>query len=214
MKRIFDLTITVVALPVVLPLMLVLSITVLVTHGWPVLFSQARPGLHGRPFTIYKFRTMTNARDARGELLPDAARMTQLGKWMRSSSLDELPELLNVLRGNMSLVGPRPLLMEYLERYTPEQRRRHEVPPGITGWAQINGRNSADWGQRFLLDLWYVENCSFWLDFRILWMTPWKVLTREGIVQPDDPSWEGLFNGARQQDQGSNSKPTHLSSLD
>ncbi|MFO0729437.1 MAG: sugar transferase [Nitrospiraceae bacterium] len=196
MKRECDLVLTVAALPVLLPLLLVLSIIVLVAHGWPVLFSQRRPGLYGKPFTLYKFRTMTDARDAEGRLLPDSARLTRFGKWLRSTSLDELPELLNVLKGDMSLVGPRPLLMEYLAHYSREQHRRHLVPPGLTGWAQVNGRNSADWNQRFLLDLWYVDHHSFWLDCKILLMTPAKVLRRDGIVHPDDPSWEGTFKGA------------------
>lgn len=195
-KRVFDLIVALAALPALLPLMLALSLAVLVAHGWPVLFSQRRPGLHGRTFMLYKFRTMTNVCDPRGRLLPDSARLTRFGKWMRSSSLDELPEILNVLKGDMSLVGPRPLLMEYLDRYTTEQHRRHDVMPGITGWAQINGRNAATWNQRFLLDLWYVDHRSFWLDCKILLLTPAKVLRREGVVHPDDPSWEGTFKGA------------------
>ena len=144
---------------------------------------------------LYKFRTMTNDRGSDGHLLPDADRLTRFGKLMRSTSLDELPELFNVVKGEMSLVGPRPLLMEYLEQYSSEQHRRHQVPPGLTGWAQINGRNNTNWNQRFLLDLWYVDHRSLWLDCKILLMTPWKVLKREGVTHPDDPSWEGKFKG-------------------
>jgi lipopolysaccharide/colanic/teichoic acid biosynthesis glycosyltransferase len=151
------------------------------TMGRPVLFRQARPGLHGKPFVMYKFRTMRDLRDAEGNLLPDEARLTPFGRWLRTTSLDELPELVNVLRGEMSLVGPRPLLMEYLERYTPEQARRHEVKPGITGWAQIHGRNNLSWEERLRLDVWYVDHWSLWLDLKILWRTLWMVLRREGI---------------------------------
>lgn len=151
------------------------------TMGRPILFKQLRSGLHGRPFYLYKFRTMTDARNAGGQLLPDEQRLTRLGRWLRATSLDELPELWNVLKGDMSLVGPRPLLMEYLERYTPEQARRHEVKPGITGWAQVNGRNALSWEEKFRLDVWYVDNWSLWLDLKILFMTVLKVLRREGI---------------------------------
>ncbi|MGB9792451.1 MAG: sugar transferase [Thermacetogeniaceae bacterium] len=147
----------------------------------PVLFRQVRPGLHGKPFVIYKFRTMRKAYDEEWRPLPDEQRLTRLGKWLRSTSLDELPELLNVLKGEMSLVGPRPLLMEYLDRYTPEQARRHEVKPGITGWAQVNGRNAISWEEKFRLDVWYVDNWSLWLDLKIILITLWKVLKREGI---------------------------------
>lgn len=149
----------------------------------PMLFRQIRPGLHGRPFTLYKLRTMTLDRDAEGCLLPDAERLTPLGSFLRSSSLDELPELINVISGDMSLVGPRPLLMAYLSRYTPEQARRHEVKPGLTGWAQVNGRNAISWQQKFSLDVWYVDNCRTIIDMRILWMTAKNVLRREGINQ-------------------------------
>lgn len=151
--------------------------------GSPVFFRQVRPGLHGRPFRMLKFRTMTDQRDSHGQLLPDAQRLTSFGRFLRSTSLDELPELWNVLRGNMSLVGPRPLLMEYLPLYTPEQARRHEVRPGITGWAQVNGRNALSWNERFRLDVWYVDNQSLMLDLRILWRTFHKVLARDGINQ-------------------------------
>lgn len=194
-KRVLDLVLTVSMFPLILLVMGVIAIVTWFVHGRPVLFAQSRPGLYARPFTLYKFRTMTNTRSADGQLLPDPDRLTPFGKFMRSTSLDELPELLNVLKGDMSLVGPRPLLMEYLTLYTPEQQRRHLVPPGLTGWAQVNGRNTTNWQHRFLLDLWYVEHRSLWLDCKILLMTPWKVLKREGLMHPDDPSWEGFFKG-------------------
>ena len=195
-KRLLDLVLTLMILPLAVPLFLLLALVVRCMLGSPILFRQQRPGLHGRPFTILKFRTMTNARGPDGQLLPDTDRLTRFGKLMRSASLDELPGLLNVLKGEMSLVGPRPLLMEYLAHYSPEQQRRHLVPPGLTGWAQVNGRNNANWQQRFLLDLWYVDHCSLRLDCKILLMTPWKVLKRDGIMHPDNPSWEGEFKGA------------------
>lgn len=163
------------------PLMLYLAFRVWREMGSPVLFRQVRPGLHGKPFVMYKFRTMTDERDAEGKLLPDEKRLTPLGRFLREHSLDELPEFINVLKGEMSLVGPRPLLMEYLERYTPEQARRHEVKPGITGWAQVNGRNALSWEEKFKLDVWYVDNWSLLLDIKILLMTLVKVLRREGI---------------------------------
>jgi len=147
----------------------------------PVFFRQIRPGLNGQPFQMLKFRTMTDERGPDGALLPDAVRLTPFGRWLRATSLDELPELWNVLKGDMSLVGPRPLLMEYLPLYTPEQARRHEVRPGITGWAQVNGRNAISWEDKFQLDVWYVDNRSLWLDIKILWLTVKKVLLRDGI---------------------------------
>jgi lipopolysaccharide/colanic/teichoic acid biosynthesis glycosyltransferase len=149
-----------------------------------VLFRQQRPGLRGQPFILLKFRTMTEARDGQGRLLPDAERLTPFGRFLRSTSLDELPELLNVLKGDMSLVGPRPLLMQYLERYTPEQMRRHDVRPGITGWAQVNGRNAITWEHKFALDVWYVEHLSYWLDLKIVALTIWRILTRDSINEP------------------------------
>lgn len=182
LKRAFDLVVSLLALILLSPLLGLLALLVRLRLGAPVLFRQLRPGLHGRPFTLYKFRTMTDARDAQGALLPDAERLTPLGRFLRSTSLDELPELFNVLKGEMSLVGPRPLLMEYLPRYTPEQLRRHEVRPGITGWAQVNGRNVLSWEEKFALDVWYVEHHSFWLDLKILWLTLVKTLRREGIA--------------------------------
>lgn len=180
-KRGMDILASAVSLVVLFPLLLVLAAAVRLFLGRPVLFRQVRPGLHGRPFVLYKFRTMRDLRDANGNLLPDEQRLTPFGRFLRSASLDELPELFNVLRGDMSLVGPRPLLMEYLDRYTPEQARRHEVKPGITGWAQVNGRNSLSWEDKFRLDVWYVDHWSLWLDFKILWLTVVKVLRREGI---------------------------------
>ena len=181
LKRVFDIVVSAVALTVLAPVMGLIALLVWRTMGRPVLFRQARPGLHGKPFVMYKFRTMRDLRDAEGNLLPDEARLTPFGRWLRATSLDELPELVNVLRGEMSLVGPRPLLMEYLERYTPEQARRHEVKPGITGWAQIHGRNNLSWEERLRLDVWYVDHWSLWLDLKILWRTLWMVLRREGI---------------------------------
>jgi lipopolysaccharide/colanic/teichoic acid biosynthesis glycosyltransferase len=152
--------------------------------GSPILFRQQRLGWHGRSFTLLKFRTMVDTKDAEGRLLPDAERLTRLGHFLRATSLDELPELINVLRGDMSLVGPRPLLMQYLGRYTPEQMRRHEVKPGITGWAQVGGRNALTWEQKFALDVWYVDHYSWWLDLKIIGRTIWKIIRREGINQP------------------------------
>jgi lipopolysaccharide/colanic/teichoic acid biosynthesis glycosyltransferase len=171
-------------------MLLVISLLVRIFLGIPILFRQQRPGYKGRPFTTYKFRTMTNRCGPDGRLLPDAERLTPFGRFLRSTSLDDLPQLLNVLRGEMSLVGPRPLLMQYLNRYTPEQMRRHDVLPGITGWAQIHGRNVLDWDEKFRLDLWYVDHRTFWLDIKILFLTPWKVLKREGISQPGQATAE------------------------
>ena len=181
-KRIFDFVASLLALVLLSPVLALLALLVRVKLGAPVLFCQQRPGLHGEPFTIYKFRTMTDARDAQGNLLSDAERLTRLGRFLRSTSLDELPELFNVLQGEMSLMGPRPLLMEYLPRYTSEQLRRHEVRPGITGWAQVNGRNAITWEQKFALDVWYVDNGNFWLDVKILWLTVIEVLNRADIA--------------------------------
>ena len=183
MKRLFDLTATVLGLLMISPLLLVTGLLARIKHGSPVLFCQQRPGLGRKPFMMYKFRTMTDERDVDGNLLPDEQRMTRFGKYMRSSSLDELPELINVLKGEMSLVGPRPLLMESLPLYTPAQDRRHEALPGITGWAQVNGRNALSWEDKFKLDVWYVDNRSLWLDVKILFLTVWKTLKREDINQ-------------------------------
>jgi sugar transferase EpsL len=183
-KRLFDFLITVPAVIILLPLLVGVAVVVGLTIGFPVLFCQLRPGLRSKPFTIYKFRTMTNSCDTQGKLLPDADRLTAVGRFLRSTSLDELPELFNVLKGDMSLVGPRPLLMQYLERYSLEQKRRHEVRPGITGWAQVNGRNALTWEEKFALDVWYVDHYSFWLDVKILALTVWKIIKREGITEP------------------------------
>jgi lipopolysaccharide/colanic/teichoic acid biosynthesis glycosyltransferase len=181
MKRLFDFVAASLALLLLALPLLALGWLIRRKLGSPVLFTQVRPGLHGLPFTMVKFRTMTDARDASGALLPDAQRLTSFGRFLRASSLDELPELWNVLKGDMSLVGPRPLLMEYLPLYTPEQARRHAVRPGITGWAQVNGRNAISWTDKFALDVWYVDNHSLWLDVQILWRTVRKVLVRDGI---------------------------------
>jgi len=183
-KRIFDLLVTSLGLVIILPLMLLLSLLTWIFLGTPILFRQPRPGYKGRLFITYKFRTMTNRTGSDGNLLPDAERLTPFGRFLRSTSLDDLPQLFNVLRGEMSLVGPRPLLIQYLKRYTHEQMRRHDVLPGMTGWAQIHGRNTIDWEEKFRLDVWYVDNWSFWLDLKILFLTPWKVFKREGISQP------------------------------
>lgn len=183
-KRLFDVIATLLALAVLWPLLLVIAVAARVWLGSPVLFRQLRPGLHGRPFTLLKFRTMSGARDAHGDLLPDAERLTPFGRFLRTTSIDELPELANVLRGEMSLVGPRPLLMQYLDRYTPEQMHRHDVRPGITGWAQVNGRNDLSWERKFAHDVWYVDHISLLLDLRIIALTVWRALKREGINQP------------------------------
>ena len=195
-KRSFDLLGAIVLLVLLSPVLAVLAALVRWRLGSPVLFRQVRPGMGVRPFELRKFRTMRDARGPDGELLPDADRLTPLGKFLRASSLDELPELVNVLRGEMSLVGPRPLLTEYLPLYSTEQARRHEVRPGITGWAQVNGRNALDWPARLKLDVWYVDHRSFWLDLRILWLTAWKVVRREGISQPGQATMERFRGNA------------------
>jgi lipopolysaccharide/colanic/teichoic acid biosynthesis glycosyltransferase len=195
-KRAFDVVAASLAVLILSPVLLVLAALELVLVGSPILFRQQRPGYGGRPFYIIKFRTMTESREAGGAPLADSVRLTPLGRLMRSLSLDELPELLNIVRGEMSFVGPRPLLMQYLPLYTPEQMRRHEAYPGLTGWAQINGRNALDWPARFKLDVWYVDHWSFWLDLRILAITLWKVIKREGINQPGEATME-YFTGDR-----------------
>lgn len=182
-KRLFDLCVATVALLFCSPILIVVAVLVRVLLGAPIIFRQHRPGLHGTPFVMFKFRTMVDTRNADGKLLSDAERLTAFGRFLRNTSLDELPELWNVVKGDMSLVGPRPLLMQYLERYSSEQARRHEVKPGLTGWAQINGRNAITWEKKFELDIWYVDNCSFWLDLKILALTFWKVLKRDDINQ-------------------------------
>jgi sugar transferase EpsL len=183
-KRLFDLLATLPSLLILSPILLLVGLAVWLRQGRPVLFRQARPGYRGRIFTLYKFATMRNLRGADGQQLPDAERLTGLGRFLRASSIDELPELINVLRGEMSIVGPRPLLVKYLPLYSLEQMRRHDVLPGITGWAQINGRNMLNWQDKFRLDVWYVDHWSFWLDMKILALTVWKVIKREGISQP------------------------------
>jgi len=190
MKRIFDLILTIPTYFLLSPVMILIAAVIRLTMGKPVFFRQIRPGLHGKPFTIYKFRTMLNAYDKNGNLLPDKERLTRLGSFLRSSSLDELPELYNIIKGDMSIVGPRPLLMQYLGRYTPEQARRHEVRPGLTGWAQINGRNAITWDEKFRLDVWYADNQSLLLDMKIILMTIAKVIKREGISQPGQATAE------------------------
>jgi lipopolysaccharide/colanic/teichoic acid biosynthesis glycosyltransferase len=183
MKRLFDLAVAIPALILSAPLMIFITALVRFSMGSPVLFKQIRPGLNGRPFNIYKFRTMHDGKDENGHVLSDKERLTRVGRILRSTSLDELPELLNVIKGDMSIVGPRPLLMQYLERYTLEQARRHRVKPGLTGWAQVNGRNAITWEEKFKYDVWYVDHHTLWLDLKILAMTVLKVLKREGISQ-------------------------------
>lgn len=181
MKRIIDILGAGLALLLLSPVLAIVAYKIGREMGSPVLFRQTRPGRHGKPFQMIKFRTMRDAIDADGRPLPDAERLTKLGRFLRSSSIDELPELWNVLKGEMSLVGPRPLLMEYLPLYSPEQSRRHEVRPGVTGWAQVNGRNAISWYEKFALDVWYVDNRSLWLDLKIIWLTIRKVIKRDGI---------------------------------
>jgi lipopolysaccharide/colanic/teichoic acid biosynthesis glycosyltransferase len=178
------------------PALAVVALLIRLTLGKPVLFRQIRPGRHEQPFTLIKFRTMSDRRDLDGKMLPDAGRLTRIGRLLRATSLDELPQLWNVLRGDISLVGPRPLLMEYLPRYSPEQARRHDVMPGITGWAQVNGRNGIDWEKKFEHDVWYVDHWSLWLDIRILTMTIWKVLCRQGISSANQATMPE-FKGSR-----------------
>jgi sugar transferase EpsL len=199
-KRVIDLTLTLPGLLLVSPLILVIALLVRLVHGRPVFFRQIRPGYRARLFAVLKFRTMNDARDAEGSLLPDERRLTRLGKFLRATSLDELPELINVLRGEMSLVGPRPLFAKYLERYSKEQARRHEVLPGITGLAQVNGRNAISWDDKFRLDVWYVDNWSLPLDLKILLLTLWKVLKREGISQPGHATAEEFLGNIEQAD--------------
>lgn len=183
-KRLLDLAVSLVGLIVLSPITLILCLLVWINLGGPVIFAQVRPGYHGKLFRLFKFRSMRNLFDKQGKPLPDEQRLTQFGKFLRASSLDELPELINVLSGKMSLVGPRPLLVAYLDRYSPEQARRHDVLPGITGWAQVNGRNAISWDEKFKLDVWYVDHQSFWLDIKILFMTVMKVFKRESINAP------------------------------
>ena len=189
-KRVFDMAMATAGILATAAVMAAVAAAVRLQLGMPIFFKQIRPGYKAKPFVMYKFRTMNEKRDPHYKLRPDAERLTNLGRFLRSTSLDELPELINVLKGEMSLVGPRPLLMQYLERYTPEQARRHEVKPGITGWAQVNGRNGITWEQKFEHDVWYVDHASFWLDLKIVAMTIWKILKREGISQPGKETME------------------------
>lgn len=195
-KRVLDVCVSALLLVVLAPLLLAVALATYLAHGSPVLFRQQRPGLKGAPFTLLKFRTMREAFDERGEPLDDHLRTTRVGAFLRRSSLDELPELLNVLKGEMSLVGPRPLMMEYLPRYSREQARRHDVRPGITGLAQVNGRNAISWEQKFEHDVWYVDHQSLWLDIKILWLTFVKVFKREGINAADG-GWTEPFKGSK-----------------
>mgnify|MGYP006286179313 CR=1 FL=1 len=180
-KRLLDLILGIIAFGILFPFFLIIWVLLLFVNGGAPFFTQARPGKNGKTFRVIKFCTMNNRRDQDGKLLPDAQRLTTVGRFVRSTSLDEIPQLINVIAGDMSLIGPRPLLVRYLDRYTPEQARRHEVRPGITGWAQVNGRNAISWEEKFRLDVWYVDNLSFALDLKILWLTVQKVLRREGI---------------------------------
>jgi lipopolysaccharide/colanic/teichoic acid biosynthesis glycosyltransferase len=199
-KRLLDLLLTLPGLVLISPILLIIAILVRWRLGSPVLFRQTRPGYKGQLFAVYKFRTMTDTRTESGQLLTDKERLSKLGQFLRSFSLDELPELFNVLRGEMSLVGPRPLLVQYLERYSAEQARRHDVLPGMTGWAQVNGRNALTWGDKFRFDVWYVDHWSFGLDLKILGITLWKALTREGISQPGHATAEEFLGSGEQGD--------------
>jgi lipopolysaccharide/colanic/teichoic acid biosynthesis glycosyltransferase len=200
-KRAFDFMASLIALVLLSPFMALIALAIWITMGRPILFRQPRIGYRGRVFTIYKFRTMTEERDENGNLLPDEQRLTPLGRFLRSLTLDELPELFNVLKGEMSLVGPRPLLVEYRDLYTPEQWRRHEMPPGMAGPVLASGRNLLDWEEKFRLDVWYVDHWSLWLDFKILLRTAWKVLKREGVSAEGHvtmPKFQGSGSGAGQ----------------
>ena len=197
MKRLFDLTLILLSLPLLLPLYWIVAWLVLSKLGAPILFRQIRPGKDAKPFEMIKFRTMTDERDSNGELLSDSVRLTKFGQFLRSSSLDELPELWNVVKGEMSLVGPRPLLMEYITFYSPEQARRHAMRPGVSGWAQVNGRNAISWEEKFKLDVWYVDNRSFWLDIKVICLTLKKVIVRDGI-SADGEATMSKFTGTNQ----------------
>lgn len=200
-KRIFDFLVAGSALIILAPIILVIALFVRVRLGAPIFFTQIRPGLNGQPFRMVKFRTMLDILDSNGRALPDELRMTRFGRFLRSTSLDELPELWNVVCGDMSLVGPRPLLMEYLPLYTQEQSRRHEVKPGITGWAQVNGRNAISWEEKFSLDVWYVENQSIFLDVKIIIITIWKIFKREGISAKGEATMPRFSGGKMERDE-------------
>lgn len=193
-KRMMDIFLSLLALVVLSPILLIISVIILAVQGKPIFFKQLRPGYKGVPFFVFKFRTMRLAKPGEDSVEKDAQRLTSLGKFLRSTSLDELPELWNIMRGEMSIVGPRPLLMQYLPLYSAEQMRRHDVLPGLTGWAQVNGRNTLSWEEKFALDVWYVDHWSFWLDIRIIWMTFWKTIRREGISKAGEATtveWKG-----------------------
>lgn len=198
LKRLFDLVLTGLTAPFWGAIVLALALVVRRKLGSPVFFRQKRPGLNSEIFDLIKFRTMTDQRDEKGELLPDSVRLTPFGKWLRSTSLDELPELLLVLKGDMSLVGPRPLLVQYLKLYSPEQARRHEARPGITGWAQVNGRNAISWEEKFKLDVWYVDHQSLWLDIKILWLTVARVFNRSGISASNEATMSAFTGSAKE----------------
>ena len=201
LKRLFDIIGSAMVLVLLAPVIIVVALQVRRKLGSPVLYRQVRPGKFGKPFEMVKFRTMCDAVDAEGNPLPDSERLTPFGNWLRSTSLDELPELWNVLKGDISLVGPRPLLMEYLPLYSPEQYRRHEVRPGVTGWAQVNGRNAISWEEKFKLDVWYVNNQTLWLDIKILWLTVKKVLVRDGISAEGEATMS-KFTGTAESEHG------------
>ena len=196
-KRLFDIIVLIPGIIISFPLLAIVSLIVYIKFGIPIIFKQIRPGLHGKPFVIYKFRTMLDTRDENGNLLPNEQRLTSFGLRLRSTSLDELPEIFNVLKGDMSFVGPRPLLMEYLDKYTPRQKRRHEVKPGITGWAQVQGRNLLSWEEKFEHDVYYVDNCSLFFDIKILILTLYRVIAREGVSPKDRPIME-RFKGTKE----------------
>jgi lipopolysaccharide/colanic/teichoic acid biosynthesis glycosyltransferase len=195
-KRVLDLLLTITGLLLFIPLWVIIAFSIKLLSPGSVFFVQERAGFQGYPFILYKFRTMTDGRDSEGNLLPPAERITPLGRFLRSTSLDELPQLWNVLKGDMSLIGPRPLLVDYLPLYTEEENRRHEVLPGITGWAQVQGRNALSWKEKFILDVWYVDHLSFWLDMKIFFLTVWRIVKREG-VSPDDGDIMPRFTGTQ-----------------
>lgn len=196
-KRLLDIILSALILTVLSPVLLVVGVTIFLSYGRPIFFKHTRPGKHGKPFTLIKFRSMKDAYDKDGNLLPDAQRITRFGNFIRRTSIDELPGFYNVLRGDMSLVGPRPLLMRYLGRYSVEQARRHDVLPGVTGWAQINGRNAISWDEKFMLDLWYIDHWSFWLDIKIIFLTIWKVIKGRDISQPGRATMDEFMGNSK-----------------
>ena len=196
-KRLFDIVFSLIAVVLLSPVFFLVTVFLILAQGFPIIFTQIRPGKNGNPFNLYKFRTMKESRNSGGELFADEARITHFGSFLRKASLDELPELINVIKGDMSIVGPRPLLMQYLERYSDEQARRNETLPGITGWAQINGRNEISWEEKFNLDVWYVDHWTFWLDVRIIFQTIWKVIKGEGVSQPGRATMEEFMGNKK-----------------